>query len=241
MIDIKDVSKEYVKNRKVIDKFNLEIKDGEIFGLLGPNGAGKTTMLKMITGILKMDKGDILIEENSITKKPIEAKKNFTFITENPDVFLKLKGIEYLKFMGDIYGIDSKTRKEKIEKLARKFDIYDNLKDRIQNYSHGMKQKLLIVGMLMCNNKNWILDEPMTGLDPKSSFFLKQEMREHANNGGTVLFSTHILDVAERLCDRIGIINEGKLIFVGSYQEIKDTLKENKSLEELFLEITNEI
>lgn len=237
MIEIKNISKEYKKNKKVINDINLEIKDGEIFGFLGPNGAGKTTTIKMITGILEMDKGDILIDGKSIKKEPIEAKKQIGLVPDNPDVFLKLKGIEYLNFMADIYEVSTQDRVKRIKELSEKFEINNVLNNKIESYSHGMRQKLIIIGVLLHNPKNWILDEPMTGLDPKSSFELKNMMREHANQKNTVFFSTHILDVAERLCDRIGIIDKGKLLFVGTYEDLKKELKENKSLEELFMEI----
>lgn len=237
MIEIKNISKEYKKNKKVINDINLEIKDGEIFGFLGPNGAGKTTTIKMITGILEIDKGDILIDGKSIKKEPIEAKKQIGLVPDNPDVFLKLKGIEYLNFMADIYEVSTQDRVKRIKELSEKFEINNVLNNKIESYSHGMRQKLIIIGVLLHNPKNWILDEPMTGLDPKSSFELKNMMREHANLKNTVFFSTHILDVAERLCDRIGIIDKGKLLFVGTYEDLKKELKENKSLEELFMEI----
>ena len=237
MIEIKNVSKKYKKDKNVIDNLNLEIKDGEIFGFLGPNGAGKTTTIKMITGILEIDKGDILIDKKSITKEPLEAKKQMGLVSDNPDVFLKLKGIEYLNFIADVYEVSTEDRMERIKKLAEKFEIINVLNNKIESYSHGMRQKLIIIGELLHNPKNWILDEPMTGLDPKSSFELKNMMRKHANQNNTVFFSTHILDVAERLCDRIGIIDKGKLLFVGTYEDLKNELKENKSLEELFMEI----
>ena len=156
---------------------------------------------------------------------------------DNPDAFLKLKGIEYLNFIADVYDVSTQDRIERIKELAEKFEIIDVLNNKIESYSHGMRQKLIILGVLLHNPKNWILDEPMTGLDPKSSFELKKLMREHADKNNTVFFSTHILDVAERLCDRIGIIDKGKLLFVGTYEEMKNELKENKSLEELFMEI----
>ena len=238
MIKIENVTKSYVKGKKSIDGLNLEIRDGEIFGFLGPNGAGKTTTIKMITGILNPNEGDILIDGKSITKQPLEAKKEFGFVPDSPDMFLKLKGIEYLNFLADVYELPNEKRKERIEYLTKKFEIYDNLNSEIQSYSHGMRQKVVICGALLNNPKNWILDEPMTGLDPKSSHDLKEMMREHSNNGNTVFFSTHVLEVAEKLCDRVGIINKGKLVFVGTFEEKKNKFKENKSLEDLFLEIT---
>ena len=240
MIEIKNVSKSYVKNKKSVDSLNLEIKDGEIFGFLGPNGAGKTTTIRMITGILEPDGGDILIDGYSIRSNPLEAKKRFGFVPDNPDMFLKLKGIEYLNFVAEIYDVPFEDSQERIEKLTKKFEIYNNLNNTIESYSHGMRQKIVICGALISNPKNWILDEPMTGLDPKSSFDLKEMMREHTKKGNAVFFSTHILDVAERLCDRVGIINKGKLVFVGTFEEMKAKFKEETSLEELFLEITED-
>lgn len=237
MIEIKSVSKRYKKDKKVIDNLNLKINDGEIFGFLGPNGAGKTTTIKMITGILEIDQGDILINNKSIINNPIEAKKQIGLVQDNPDVFLKLKGIEYLNFIADMYEVTTEDRIKRINELAEKFEIINVLNNKIESYSHGMRQKLMIIGALLNNPKNWILDEPMTGLDPKSSFELKKMMREHASSGNTVFFSTHILDVAERLCDRIGIIDKGKILFVGTYEDLKKELKEKKSLEELFMEI----
>lgn len=240
MIEIKNVSKSYIKNEKIIDNLNLEIKDGEIFGFLGPNGAGKTTTIKMITGILKMDDGDVFIDGQSITQNPVTAKSNFGFVPDSPDMYLKLKGIEYLNFIADIYKINSKIRKDRIEKLSKEFEIYDNLNEQIQNYSHGMRQKLLIIGVLLHEPKNWILDEPLTGLDPKSAYDLKEKMKAHSKKGNTVFFSTHVLEVAEKLCDRIGIINKGKLIFVGTYEEMKKQFKDSNSLEDIFLKVTEE-
>lgn len=241
MIKIENITKSYVKGKKSVDNLNLEIRDGEIFGFLGPNGAGKTTTIKMITGILNPDEGDILIDGTSIQKSPLEAKEKFGFVPDSPDMFLRLKGIEYLNFLADIYEIPSDVRKERIESLSEKFEIKDALQSQIQTYSHGMRQKIVIVGVLLNNPKNWILDEPMTGLDPKSSFDLKEMMRKHCKEGNTVFFSTHVLEVAEKLCDRIGIINKGKLVFVGTYEEMKEQFKGKGTLEELFLEITDEL
>lgn len=240
MIEIKNVSKSYVKGKKSVDDLNLKINDGEIFGFLGPNGAGKTTTIRMITGILNPDEGDIFIDGKSIKSDSLEAKKNFGFVPDNPDMFLKLRGIEYLTFMADVYDVSEEKRKERIENLTKKFDIYNELNDQIQSYSHGMRQKIVICGALLSEPKNWILDEPMTGLDPKSSFDLKEMMKEHAKIGKTVFFSTHVLEVAEKLCDRVGIINKGKLVFVGTFEELKKEFKKEDSLEKLFLEITEQ-
>lgn len=238
MILIKDVSKSYDKKNKIIKDLNLKIEDGEIFGFLGPNGAGKSTTIKMMAGVLDIDEGDILINGNSIKSNPIEAKKCFGYVPDNPDMFLKLKGIEYLNFMADMYEVELEERTQKIEKLTKLFEINDVLNDKIQSYSHGMRQKIVIIGSLLHDPNNWIIDEPMTGLDPKSTYELKQIMKKITTQNKCVFFSTHILDVAERLCDRIGIINKGKLLFVGTIEEMRKELKENKSLEELFMEIT---
>ena len=240
MIKLENISKSYVKGKKSVDSLNLEIKDGEIFGFLGPNGAGKTTTIKMITGILNADEGRILVDDKDIKKESISAKKTIGFVPDTPDIFLKLKGIEYLNFMGDIYEVPKEIRKQRIEELTKKFEIYDNLNEEMQGYSHGMRQKIILCGALLNNPKNWILDEPMTGLDPKASYDLREMMRKHAKEGNCVFFSTHVLEVAEKLCDRVGIINKGKLIFVGTFEEMKTKLKDNGTLEELFLEITQD-
>ncbi len=237
MIKIENVSKEYKKGNTVIKNLNLEINDGEIFGFLGANGAGKTTTIKMMTGILKIDEGDIFIDKYSISKNPIEAKMNIGLVPDNPDIFLKLRGIEYLNFIGDMYDVSKTDRITKIHEYSVKFGIEEVLNNKIESYSHGMKQKLQIISVLLHNPKNWILDEPMTALDPTATFELKNLMKEHARSGNVVFFSTHILDVAEKICDKIAIIDNGKLLFVGTYDEIKKELKENKPLEELFMEI----
>lgn len=239
MIQIKNVSKSYRKDKKIIDNLNVEIKDGEIFGFLGPNGAGKTTTIKMITGILQIDEGEILIDGKDIARDSVEAKKKIGFVPDSPDMFLKLKGIEYLKFMADTYNVGEHDRVQRIEKLSKEFEMYEELNNKIESYSHGMRQKIVIIGALLHDPKNWILDEPITGLDPKSSFDLKKLMRKHASEGKTVFFSTHILEIAERLCDRVGIINNGKLIFVGTLEEMRKNFKNKNSLEEIFMEITN--
>lgn len=237
MIEIKNVSQSYIEGKNTIENMNLTVEDGVVLGFLGPNGAGKTTTLNMITGIVKIDKGDILIDGKSIIKHPMAAKSRFGFVPDSPDVFEKLTGLEYLNFIGDVYEVDSKTRMERVTKLANDFGIYNNLKDRIQSYSHGMKQKLIITSVLLHNPKNWILDEPMVGLDPKSSRVLKQLMKEHSKKGNTVLFSTHVLDVAEKICDKIAIIDEGKIIFVGTIDELHKKLNSKDSLEESFFKI----
>ena len=237
MIKIENISKSYKKGSKVIENINLEIKDGEIFGFIGQNGAGKTTTIKMMTGILEIDEGDIFIDGKSISKNPIEAKKNIGLVPDSPDMFLKFTGIEYLNFIADCYDVSKEERIQRIEKLAKDFQIYNELENKIESYSHGMRQKIVIIGVLLHNPKNWILDEPITGLDPKSSFDLKKLMKEHASSGNTVFFSTHILEIAEKLCDRIAIISQGKIVYVGTLDELKEKYGDKKSLEEIFLSI----
>ena len=236
MIEFKNVSKSYKKGVKAVDGLDLVVNDGEIFGFLGPNGAGKSTSIRMLTGILGIDEVNILLDGIDITKDPIRAKQTFGYVADDPDQFLALKGIEYLNFMADIYQV--KDRREVIEDLTKRFEIADALNSRIESYSHGMRQKIIICGCLLHDPHNWILDEPMTGLDPRSSFDLKERMRKHADEGKCVFFSTHVLDVAEKICDRVGIINKGKLLFVGTLNEMKQSFSQDSSLEQLFLEIT---
>lgn len=236
MIEIKHVTKTF-GSKKAVDDLDLTIPTGEIIGFIGPNGAGKTTTIKIMTGVLNPDEGDILINGKSIQKEPLEAKRQFGLVPDNPDMFLRLKGIEYLNFMGDIYDVDAQQRQQRIETMAEIFEIKDVLNDKILSYSHGMRQKIIIMGALINDPEVWILDEPMTGLDPQSSFHLKQMMREHANKGKTVFFSTHVLEVAEKLCDKIAIIAHGKMIYYGTLEELRAQHGE-QSLEELFLEVT---
>ena len=238
MIEIKNVSKSYKKGKKVIDDLNLKINNGEIFGFIGLNGAGKTTTIKMLTGILEIDEGEILIYGKSIFTDAVEAKKNIGLVPDNPDIFLKFKGIEYLNFIADVYEVDEEERVKEIEKYAKEFSMEEELENKIESYSHGMRQKIHIIGALLHKPNNWILDEPITGLDPKASYDLKKIMKDYANEGRTVFFSTHILEIAEKLCDRIGIINKGKLVFVGTLEEMRKEFGQKLSLEEMFLEVT---
>ncbi len=240
MINIVNATKTYTEGVKAVDDLTLEIRSGEIFGFIGPNGAGKTTTIKMITGITDFDSGTITINGKDIQKDAVEAKKEFCFVSDNPDMFLRLKGIEYLNFMADIYDVSQEDRNKRITEFAEKFEMSDALGNRIQSYSHGMRQKIIIMGALISEPSVWILDEPMTGLDPKSSFTLKEMMKEHAAKGYTVFFSTHVLEVAEKLCDRIGIIDHGRLMLVGTVEEIKEKFANSDSLESIFLEITKD-
>ena len=222
MIEIKNLSKSYNKGAvKAVEDLNLHVKPGEIFGFLGPNGAGKTTTIKMMVGLLIPDKGTISIAGYDNAKNPLEAKQNIGYVPDNPDVYDRLTGMEYLNLMADVYKVSVEDRRERINYFLDMFNLTDAVGDLIKSYSHGMKQKIVLTGALLHNPAVWILDEPMVGLDPKSSHLLKEYMRKHCDRGNTVFFSTHILEVAERLCDRIGIINKGKLIAIGSMDELR--------------------
>jgi ABC-2 type transport system ATP-binding protein len=241
MIEISGVTKSYNRGAiRALDSLDLTIKDGEIFGFLGPNGAGKTTLIKLITGILNPDQGSILINSRSIHEHPIECKMQIGYVPDDPNLFLRLTGLEYLNFMADIYLVSREERQGRIKSLLERFDLYDAAGDLIQSYSHGMKQKVVLVGALLHSPPVWILDEPMTGLDPRSSFTLKEMMREHADAGKTVFFSTHVLEVAEKLCDRVAIINRGRIVFCGTREEIHEHFRCDQSLESLFLELTGD-
>lgn len=237
MLKINNISKTYNKTFVAVNDLSLEVKPGTIVGFIGPNGAGKTTTLNMITGVLKQDQGTILINNYDTLSDSLESKKQFGFVSDSPDSFLKLKGIEYLNFIADIYGITLEDRKERIAYYTRKLAIEDALGDRIASYSHGMRQKIMVIGVLIHDPNLLILDEPLTGLDPQSSYELKQIMKERTKEGKSVLFSTHVLEVAEQLCDSIAIINKGHLIYTGTLENLKLTYPD-KTLEEIFLEVT---
>lgn len=237
MIQIENVSKVYSGKVKAVDALSLTIEDGEIIGFIGPNGAGKTTTIKMMTGILSPDTGRVLLNGIDIVEKPIEAKRQFGLVTDNPDIFLRLKGIEYLNFMADIYDVSQNDRRQRIQKLAETFEMSSALNDKILSYSHGMRQKIVVMGVLVHSPNIWILDEPLTGLDPQSAFALKEMMKNHAAEGKTVFFSTHVLEVAEKLCSKVAIINKGKILYFGTLENLKKDYNE-MSLEEIFLEVT---
>jgi len=239
LLKIENLSKTYGKGTvKAVDNINLEIKSGEIFGFLGPNGAGKTTTIKMIVGLLKPDSGKISIDGVDMWERPLEAKSLISYVPDNPEIYDKLNGIEYLNFIADMYSISKEERLAKIEYYTKLFNIEHALGDIIGSYSHGMKQKLVLTSALINNPSLFILDEPMVGLDPKSSFNLKEIMRNMCDEGKTVFFSTHVLEVAEKLCDRIAIINKGKIITVGTMEELRSHAQERESLENIFLELT---
>lgn len=237
MIKFENVSKTYNKTVKAVDNISFNVKGGEIVGFIGPNGSGKTTTIKMLTGILPPDSGTIKINKFDISKTPIKAKQSIGYIPDSPDMFLRLKGTEFLGLIGDIYNVPLNERKERTEILSKKFGLDNVLDSPIMSYSHGMRQKMMVTAALMHNPPVWILDEPMTGLDPKSSFELKQMMREHAKEGNAVFFSTHVLEVAEKLCDRVIIIKNGHKLYEGTLDKLENKY-ENKSLEEIFLELT---
>ena len=237
MLKISNLSKSYAKgNKKAVDSLNLEIKNGEIFGFIGPNGAGKTTTIKMITGILNPDRGEIEINRHSLKDDPIAAKMSMGYVPDNHDIYEMLTGREYLSFMADMYSVPMRERKERIERYLSQFELDKAVDSQIKSYSHGMKQKLVITGALLHEPALWILDEPLVGLDPRSAMLLKEQMRAHCSAGNTVFFSTHVLEVAERLCDRIGIIDHGRLIAVGTLDELRSNSGE--TLESIFLERT---
>ena len=237
MIQIKNLSKTYNKSFVAVDNISMDIKPGTIVGFIGPNGAGKTTTLNMITGILKQDSGTITINNYDTLTDSMKAKYEFGFVSDDPNSFLSLKGIEYLNFIADVYGIDQKTREERIKYYAKELSLEDSLGDKITSYSHGMRQKIMVIGTLIHDPNVLILDEPLTGLDPHSSYVLKEIMKKRAEEGKAVLFSTHVLEVAEKLCDQIIIINHGHILYTGTLQELKENY-DGYSLEEIFLEVT---
>lgn len=241
MIELSGISKTYAKSAvKAVDGLSVTVKDGEIFGFLGPNGAGKTTTIKALTGVLKADEGSVRIDGVDLTAEPIAAKRRIGYVTDNPELFARLKAAEYLNFVADIYGVGDADRRERTARYAGLFGIKDALAASIGSFSHGMKQKLLVTASLLHDPANWILDEPMVGLDPKSAFNLKELMRERAAAGKTVFFSTHVMEVAEKLCDRLAIINRGKIVFMGALAELKAQRGADGSLEKLFLELVDE-
>jgi ABC-2 type transport system ATP-binding protein len=238
MIEIQNVSKTYNGKIKAVDDLSVDVPDGEIVGFLGPNGAGKTTTLKLVMGVLRPDSGRIRINGLDIQSRPLEVKRIMGYVPDSPDMFLKLKGREYLNFMADMYGVPTVERRERAARLAETFELSGSLSETLQQYSHGMRQKIVLMGALLHDPEVFILDEPLTGLDPKSAFSLKEILREYARRKRTVFFSTHVLDVAERLCDRVAVIHKGRLLFIGDMKDMKSKLQKNASLESLFLEMT---
>lgn len=237
MIKICNVSKTYPKSSvKAVDNLNLEVKDGEIFGFLGPNGAGKSTTIKLLTGILNADEGVIIVDGLNIYENRLAVKKSIGYVSDNHAVYEKLTGREYLDFMGTMFDVPIGIRRERSEKLLDEFGLTKAANDQIGSYSHGMKQKIVVIASLLHDPKLWVLDEPLTGLDPASAFQLKKIMRNRADEGKTVFFSSHVIDVVEKVCDRVGIINNGRLVAADTLDSIKSN--PNISLEEVFLDIT---
>lgn len=237
MIKFQNVTKTYNKSVKALDDVSFNVKGGEIVGFIGPNGSGKTTTMKLLTGIIKPDKGKIAVNGFDIKEDPIKAKQSIGYIADSPDMFLRLKGAEFLELIGDIYKVSEKDRRERIAMLAEKFGLMEALSSPMMSYSHGMRQKMMVIAALMHKPPVWILDEPMIGLDPKSAFELKQLMRDHTKEGNAVFFSTHVLEVAEKLCDRVVIIKKGTILYNGTLEELEKQNK-NESLENIFLELT---
>ena len=235
MLKISHLTKTYGE-KKAVDDLSLEIADGEIYGFIGHNGAGKTTTLRSVVGILQFDSGDITIDGHSVTADPIECKKRIAYIPDNPDLYDFMTGAKYLNFVADIFGVSAEDRKARIEKYASLFELTDVLTQPITSYSHGMKQKLAIISAWIHAPKLVLMDEPFVGLDPKAAHILKDMMHELCAQGGAIFFSTHVLEVAEKLCDKVAIIKSGKLIRSGTMEEVRG----DDSLEEVFLELEDE-
>jgi ABC-2 type transport system ATP-binding protein len=235
MLEIKNLTKTY-GDKKAVDDLTIHIEPGEVYGFIGHNGAGKTTTLKACTGILEFDSGEITINGTSIKDDPLSCKKQFAYIPDNPDLYDFMTGIKYLNFISDIFGVSADDRMDRIHKYAQRFEIEKDLGQPIATYSHGMKQKLAIIAAWIHEPKLIIMDEPFVGLDPKAAFTVKEMMREVCDNGGAIFFSTHVLEVAEKICDKVAIIKQGKLIRSGTMEEVKG----DESLEDVFLELEAE-
>lgn len=236
MIEIKNLTKVYNKEKKAIDNVSFTINDGEIFAFIGHNGAGKTTTIKAIVGILDFEEGDILINGKSIKKEPIECKKQIAYVPDNPDLYENMKAIDYIRFICDMYDVPENKRIEKLDKYATMFELKENLNNEISSFSHGMKQKVALIAALVHDPQILIMDEPFVGLDPKAVYDMKEVMKQMCKEGKTIFFSTHILEVAEKLCSRVAIIKQGKVVKVGNMNEIKG----DESLEQVFLELDEE-
>jgi ABC-2 type transport system ATP-binding protein len=232
MLHIEHLTKTY-GDKRAVDDLTLHIAPGEIYGFIGHNGAGKTTTLKCIAGILRFDTGEIVIDGHSVKEAPIECKKRIAYIPDNPDLYDFMTGIQFLNFIADIFGIDAGTREERIAKYAASFELTEDLAQPIAAYSHGMKQKLAMIAAWLHAPKLILMDEPFVGLDPKASHLLKTMMRAFCDEGGAIFFSTHVLEVAEKLCDKVAIIKNGRLVKAGSMEEVKG----DESLESVFLEL----
>ena len=240
MIELQQVTKTYAKNnKKAVDNLTLKVEGGELFGFIGPNGAGKTTTIKLMTGILAPDEGTVSMAGHNMATDRIEAQKLIGYVPDGNDLYDRLTGMEYLNFMADVYQVDAARRKAHIEKYLDIFELEDAINSQVRSYSKGMKQKLVVIGALIHNPPIWILDEPLGGLDPRAAHLLKEEMLRHCREGNTVFFSTHVLEVAEKLCTRIGVIDHGSLRAQGTLEELRSGEK-GASLEDLFLELTDD-
>jgi ABC-2 type transport system ATP-binding protein len=238
LIEIQNVSKRYgTSTRKAVDDLSFTVRPGEICGFLGHNGAGKTTTIKMIVGLLKPDTGSVKVAGHDVQREPLKAKQSLAFVPDTPEIYPQLTGVEYLSFIGDIYGVPAAQRKERISRFAEAFELTGALTDRISAYSHGMQQKIVLMGALLHNPPVWVLDEPMVGLDPRAAHVLKELMAEHTRAGNTVLFSTHVLEVAEKLCDRVAIMKEGRIVAQGAVADLRAE-RGGESLESIFLGMT---
>ena len=235
MLEIKNFSKAYKKGKNAVEDLNLTVEAGDIYGFIGHNGAGKSTTIRAIVGVLDFTEGEIYIDGKSIVRKPLECKKVTAYIPDNPDIYEHLTGIQYLNFVGDIFEVSAGEREARIREYADQLEITGALGDLISSYSHGMKQKVAIIAALIHQPKLMVLDEPFVGLDPKASLSLKNIMRKMCQNGSAIFFSTHVLDVAEKLCNKIAIIKGGKLVIAGD----TETLTKDESLESLFMEVIN--
>ncbi len=234
MVKFENFSKSYVKGIKAVDNLNLEIEDGDLFAFVGLNGAGKSTTIKALMGILPFEEGKILIDGKSISEDPVGIKRKMAYVPDNPEVYSFMKGIDYIKFMLSIYGVA--YNEKEIEDLAKELGIYNALGDLVSSYSHGMKQKIVLLAAFAHHPKYLILDEPFVGLDPKATHILKEKMKSYVSEGNTIFFSTHVLEVAEKLCNKVAIIKQGKLVASGNMEEIT----KDQSLEDVFLEIFEE-
>ena len=235
MLEIKNYTKVYPSGKCAVKDLSLHIAPGDLFAFIGHNGAGKTTTIKSIVGILDFSDGDILIDGISIKDNPVLCKKKMAYIPDNPDLYESLTGLQYLNFIADVYEISKEKRRDKIELYAKEFEIYESLNNLISSYSHGMKQKLALISAFIHEPKLLILDEPFVGLDPKAAYIVKQLMKDLCRKGGAIFFSTHILEVAEKLCNKLAIIKEGSLVVTGLMEEVT----KNKALEDVFLELEN--
>lgn len=240
MIEVRNFSKIYSNGKKAVDDISFDVKNGEIFGFLGPNGAGKSTTIKAIVGINKASSGSITMNGINIADDPIKYKALFSYVPDNPELFDSYSGYEYINFLADIYGLDEKIRKERLDYYLEFFDIRSAMADQIETYSHGMAQRLALIGALINDPDVLILDEPMVGLDAKSAYNLKEILRDRTAKGKSVFFSTHVMSVAQELCDRIAIINKGKIIAIGTFDEIRNSSTHKENLESVFLELTDE-